>query len=74
MTRMIGGITEVLAKRVGLPATDIRVRTFAGAILGVMVTVTMPHERLAAGDLGPYMFGQMDEALALLEAGLPLGD
>jgi AcrR family transcriptional regulator len=74
MTRMIGGITEVLAKRVGLPATDIRVRTFAGAILGVMVTVTMPYEKFPKGEIGPDMFAQMDEALALLEAGLPLGD
>jgi AcrR family transcriptional regulator len=74
MTRMIGGITEVLAKRVGLPATDMRVRTFAGAILGVMVTVTMPQEKLAKGEIGPDMFAQIDEALALLEAGLPLGD
>ena len=74
MTRMIGGITEVLAKRVGLPATDIRVRTFAGAILGVMVTVTMPYEKFPKGEMGPDMFTQIDEALALLEAGLPLGD
>jgi AcrR family transcriptional regulator len=74
MTRTIGLMTKALAKRVGLPATDMRVQTFAGAVLGVMVTVGVPYEHLAQGEVGPDMFAQMDGALALLEAGLPLGD
>ena len=72
--RMMGEMTSVLAKRVGLPATDLRVQTFAGAVLGIMMTVALPYEELAKGEIGPDMFGRLDGALALLEAGLPLGD
>jgi AcrR family transcriptional regulator len=71
--RMIGEMTSAIAKRVGLPAADLRVRTFAGAILGIMMTVVMPYEDLAKGRVGLDTFEQVDRALALLEEGLPLG-
>jgi AcrR family transcriptional regulator len=71
--RMIGQMTLAIARRAGLPPSDLRVRTFAGAILGIMLTVALPHENLAKGEVGPDMFGELDRALALLEEGLPLG-
>lgn len=71
--RTIGSIGEALAKRAGRPADDLAVRTAAGAIIGVMMALTMPWEGWSSdpqtfGDL----FGRVDQALALLEAGLPL--
>ena len=71
--RTIGVIAEALAKRSGRPADDLAVRTTAGAIIGVMMSLTMPWEgwssdRQAIEDL----FQHIDQALALLEAGLPL--
>ena len=42
--RTIGVIAEALAKRSGRPADDLAVRTTAGAIIGVMMSLTMPWE------------------------------
>ncbi len=71
--RSISAIAEALAKRAGRPADDLAVRTTAGAIIGVVMSITMPWEdwsndRRTIED----MFERMDQALALLEAGLPL--
>jgi AcrR family transcriptional regulator len=71
--RTIAVISEALAKRTGRPADDLAVRTLAGAIIGVIMSVTMPwqgwsDDRQTIVD----MFGRVDQALALLEAGLPL--
>lgn len=71
--RTIGVISEALAKRSGRPADDLAVRTVAGAIIGVIMSITMPWEgwsgdRQAIAD----MFERIDQALNLLEAGLPL--
>jgi AcrR family transcriptional regulator len=71
--RTIAVVSEALAKRAGRPADDLAVRTIAGAIIGVIMSITMPWEgwssdRQAIVD----MFGRIDQALALLEAGLPL--
>src|SRR5512140_1720129 len=71
--RTISVISEALAKRAGRPADDLAVRTVAGAIIGVIMSITMPWEgwssdRRAIVD----MFERIDQALALLEAGLPL--
>jgi AcrR family transcriptional regulator len=71
--RTIGVIGEALAKRAGRPADDLAVRTAAGAIIGVMMSLTMPWEGWAS-DMQTIedLFGRIDQALALLEAGLPL--
>ena len=71
--RTIAVISEALAKRAGRPADDLAVRTVAGAIIGVIMSITMPWEgwssdRQAIVD----MFERIDQALNLLEAGLPL--
>ncbi len=70
--RTISVVGEALAKRAGL-ADDLAVRTTAGAIIGVIMSITMPWEgwsndRRTIED----MFARIDQALALLEAGLPL--
>jgi len=71
--RTISVISEALAKRAGRPADDLAVRTAAGAIIGVMMSITMPWEgwssdRQAIVD----MFERIDQALGLLEDGLQL--
>ncbi len=71
--RTIGIIGEALAKRADRPADDLAVRTTAGAIIGVMMALTLPWEGWSSDpqDL-ENLFGRIDQALALLEAGLPL--
>jgi AcrR family transcriptional regulator len=66
--RMAAG---VLAKRMGRADDDLAVRVFTGAVFGIMIAVTMPyHENQVPMEAD--MFERVDEALALLEAGLPL--
>jgi hypothetical protein len=73
-------MTDALARRVGRSPDDLRVRVLAGAVMGVMMSVFLP-EHLAADAgaelvtddiLGPDSVSRIDEALALLEQGLPL--
>jgi AcrR family transcriptional regulator len=68
----IQGMADALAKRAGRDPDDLAVRTIAGAVLGIMITVTMPWTNLAREDASTDAFRRVDEALALLEAGLPL--
>ena len=71
--RTITVIAEALAKRAGRPADDLAVRTAAGAIIGVMMSITMPWEGWSSDRRSiEGMFERIDQALALLEAGLPL--
>jgi len=74
--RMMNLMSEALAKRTGRAADDLAVRACAGAVFGVMMSVSLlyhktPGRGLAAGVVAD-MFERIDEALALLEAGLPL--
>ena len=70
--RAIGAMTETVAKRAGRPTDDLAVRTVAGAIMGVVMSITMPWDGWSEGHGFEDAFGRIDEALALLEAGLPL--
>ena len=70
--RTITVVAEAVAKRAGRSPDDLAVRTAAGAIIGVIMATTMPWERWSEGGSFDDMFGRIDEALALLEAGLPL--
>jgi AcrR family transcriptional regulator len=71
--RTIGVMSEALAKRAGRPADDLAVRTMAGAIIGVTMSVRLPWEESWSGGQDIHeMFARLDRALALLEAGLPL--
>ncbi len=70
--RTISVIGEALAKRAGRPADDLAVRTAAGAIVGVMMSITMPWDGWTDGQHTlEGTFRRIDQALALLEAGFP---
>ena len=81
-SRTIGVIAEALAGRTGRAPDDFQVRVFAGAVVGVMMSVFLPDkldadseaqaEAIAGTSLGPDAVTRIDEALALLEEGLPL--
>ena len=70
--RTIAVISEALAKRAGRPADDLAVRTLAGAIIGVIMSITMPWEGWSDPQAFVDMFERVDQALNLLEAGLQL--
>jgi hypothetical protein len=70
--RTIRVVAEALAKRSGRAPDDLAVRTAAGAFIGVIMAITLPWEGWSEGAAFEDSFGQIDEALALLEAGLPL--
>jgi len=68
LTRTIEVIAAAVAKRAGRRPDDFAARSVAGAIVGVIMAVT-----LGPPDDGPAeMFNRIDAALAHLEAGLPL--
>ena len=71
--RSISAISEALARRAGRGADDLVVRTTAGAVIGVVMSITMPWEDWSSDRRTiEDMFERIDQALALLEAGLPL--
>jgi AcrR family transcriptional regulator len=70
--RTIGVMSEALAERSGRPADDLAVRTIAGAIIGVIMSITMPWNGWSDRQSIEDTFAGIDRALALLEAGLPL--
>jgi len=70
--RAIHVFAVAIAKRAGRPADDLAVRTISGAIIGVVMSVTLPWEEWEHHSTFMDSFEQIDEALALLEAGLPL--
>ena len=80
--RTIDVVAGALARYTGRAQDDFRVRVLAGAVIGVMISVFLPEhfeaetdagaELMAHSSLGPDTLTRIDEALALLEAGLPL--
>jgi AcrR family transcriptional regulator len=70
--RSIAVVAEAVARRAGRPADDLAVRTVAGAIIGVIMAITLPWEGWTEQASFEDSFARIDEALALLEAGLPL--
>ena len=70
--RTIAVMSEALAKRAGRPADDLTVRTIAGAIIGVIMSITMPWDGWSDRQNIEDTFGRIDTALGVLEAGLPL--
>jgi len=71
MTRTIDEMAEALAKRTGRTPDELAVRVAVGAVIGVIMAIMRP-ETLAEGAIDEQAFSQIDEALSLLEAGLPL--
>lgn len=65
LTRTIGMVTDVIARRIGRSADDIEIRALAGAIVGTMLGVIDQ----APGDLPLAV-----RALEFLEKGLPLSE
>jgi AcrR family transcriptional regulator len=70
--RTIAVMSEALAKRSGRPADDLTVRTTAGAIIGVIMSITLPWDGWSDPQNMAETFGRIDTALGLLEAGLTL--
>jgi AcrR family transcriptional regulator len=70
--RTIGVIAEAVGQRAGRPPQDLAVRVFAGAVVGVIMSVALPWHNLGGGGHTEEMFAAIDEGLALLESGLPL--
>jgi AcrR family transcriptional regulator len=71
LARTIDAMADVLARRTGRSPDDLAVRTYVGAVFGVMLSVLSPTTYTPT-DMGKEQFRRIDEALALLEAGLPL--
>ena len=71
LIRTTGEISSAIAARTGRSADDFAVRNLAGAIIGVIMTATMPWHADSNADIRA-MFEQIDAGLAHLEAGLPL--
>jgi AcrR family transcriptional regulator len=70
--RAIEAIAGAIGKRAGRPPEDMAVRTLAGAVVGVIMSVTIPWQERMSEQSPEEMFTRIDEALAQLEAGLPL--
>jgi AcrR family transcriptional regulator len=66
--RTIEVMAGAVAERVGREPDDFAARNLAGAMIGVIMSATMPWSGLPSADLG----ARIDAALAHLEAGLPL--
>jgi len=66
--RTIDEIAAAVARRTGRAPDDFAVRNVAGALIGVIMSATMPWSEGPNQD----MFQRIDAALAHLEAGLPL--
>ena len=69
LARTIEVIAQAAAKRAGRDPDDFVVRNLAGAMIGVVMSATLPW---AEGHHTADMFRRIDAALAHLEAGLPL--
>jgi AcrR family transcriptional regulator len=66
--RTIEVMAAAVARRVGREPDDFAARNLAGAMIGVVMSATMPWTGQVSSDMG----AQIDAALAHLEAGLPL--
>ena len=71
LIRTTDQIASAIAARTGRTSDDFAVRNMAGAIIGVIMTATMPWHAESTTDIDA-MFDQIDASLAHLEAGLPL--
>ena len=68
LTQNLEVLTKLTAERIGRSADDLAVRTFAGAVIGVIISVFF-HD---GENLNANLFKHIDVALTQLEAGLPL--
>ncbi|MEU4620859.1 TetR family transcriptional regulator [Actinoplanes sp. NPDC023801] len=73
MTEAIDLVAAVIAERAGLPADDFSARVTAGAVIGAMLAVLPSGGVLPAEGVTPYDYQRIEQALTLLQQGLPLG-
>jgi len=71
LTRTLDVITAAIMARVGSSGDDFAARNVAGAIIGVIMSATMPLHATGEADIDE-MFERIDAGLAHLQAGLPL--
>jgi AcrR family transcriptional regulator len=71
-SRTIAMMAEGMAKRTGRSPDDLAVRAVAGAIFGVIMSVTTPWTDWSGEHINADMFERMDAGLAHLENGLRL--
>lgn len=64
-------IAAAIARRTGHAPDDFAVRNMTGAIIGVIMTAQFPWQPDDSLDIG-VLFDRIDDALAHLEAGLPV--
>jgi AcrR family transcriptional regulator len=72
LTRTINKAADALATRLDRSPEDLAIRVYAGAVFGVIMATIGP-ETYSGGRIDASVFDRVDEALAMLEAGLPLG-
>jgi AcrR family transcriptional regulator len=70
--RTIAVVGQAVADRCGRSPDDLPVRALAGAVIGVIMAVSMPWSSFQGSPDALALFAQVDEALDLLESGLPL--
>jgi AcrR family transcriptional regulator len=68
----LGLMAEMLGERIGRPAGDLRVRTLAGAMIGVAISVTLDTWSRPVEWDPDEIVSRFDAAFELLEQGLPL--
>jgi AcrR family transcriptional regulator len=73
MTEALDLVAAVIAERAGQPADDFSARVTAGAAVGAMLAVLPPGGTLPAEGVTPHDFQRIEQALTLLQQGLPLG-
>jgi AcrR family transcriptional regulator len=71
LTRTINTVADALARRLGRSPDDLAVRVYAGAVFGALMAVIGP-ETYSEGYIDAAVFDRADQALAMLESGLPL--
>jgi AcrR family transcriptional regulator len=71
LVRAFRTLAEAVAARAGRPADDVRVRTFVGAVIGVMLVAMEPLVEDPTREWIEFL-PAIDEALGYLEQGLPL--
>jgi len=70
MSRMIETAADAVAKRTGRSPADLAVRVYVGSVIGAIMAVMGP-ETYSEGTVNAEAFSRVDEALAVLESGLP---
>jgi AcrR family transcriptional regulator len=70
--RTIQVVAEAMARRAGRSPDDLAVRALAGAVIGVIMSVTTPWAGWGEEHVSADMFERIDAGLAQLERGLPL--